>query len=142
MSLLLAVDGSESALSATRKVVELAARFREAPKVELITVHLPVPQVGGLTSVVSREDVDRYYREEGEAALAEARKILDEAGVAYNAHVFVGKPAHTIVEQAERLGCEAIVMGTRGLSSVSSVLVGSCAIKVLHLARVPVMLVH
>ena len=91
---------------------------------------------------MSREALDRYYREEGEAALAEARKILDDAGISYSAHVFVGKPAHTIVEQAERLGCEAIFMGTRGLSSVSSVSVGSCAIKVLHLARGPVMLVQ
>jgi nucleotide-binding universal stress UspA family protein len=142
VAILLAVDGSESALSAARKVVELAACLKAMPRVELITVHLPVPQVGGLSNVVSRETVDRYYREEGEAALAGARKVLESAGIAYSAHVFVGKPAHTIVEQAERLGCEAIFMGSRGLSTVESVLVGSCATKVLHLARIPVVLVH
>jgi nucleotide-binding universal stress UspA family protein len=142
VAIFLAVDGSEPALAAARKAVEVARRFRETPRIELATVHLPVPKVGGVTNLVSQEMLDRYYREEGEAALGGARAILDESGVDYTAHVFVGKPAHTIVEEAQRLACEVIFMGTRGLSTVASVLVGSCAMKVLHLARVPVVLVR
>lgn len=142
MAILLAVDGSQPALAATRKLVELAGRLKEPPRIELLTVHLPVPEVGGMSNVVSPEMLERYYRDEGDAALAGARAILDAAALGYTAHVFVGKPAHTIVEQAERLGCEAIFMGSRGLSAVASLLVGSCAMKVLHLARVPVVLVH
>jgi nucleotide-binding universal stress UspA family protein len=86
--------------------------------------------------------LERYYRDESEAVLAGAREILDAAALAYSVHVFIGRPAHTIAEQAEHLGCEAIFMGTRGLSTVASILIGSCAMKVLHLARVPVVLVH
>lgn len=140
--ILLAVDGSESALNATRKLVEMAALLKEPPNVELVTVHLPVPPIGGISTVVTHDMLEHHYREEGEAALAEAKRILDSGGLAYTAHVFVGKPAHTIAEQAQRLDCEAIYMGTRGMSTVSSILVGSCATKVLHLAHVPVFLVH
>jgi nucleotide-binding universal stress UspA family protein len=142
VAIFLAVDGSQAALAAARKAAEVATRLREPPRIELATVHLPVPDVGGVAKVVSREMLDRYYREEGDAVLAGARAILEHAGVAYTPHVFVGKPAHTIVEQAQELGCEAIFMGTRGLSTVASVLVGSCAMKVLHLARMPVVLVR
>ena len=40
-----------------------------------------------------------------------------------------------------RLGCDAIVMGTRGLGTVQTLLLGSTALKVLHLVDVPVTLI-
>lgn len=140
--ILLAVDGSEHGIAVARRLVESFAWYRDKPKIELITVHLPVPHIGGMGAVVSHEMLDRYYREEGEKNLSEAKKILDGAGAAYNAHIFVGHIAQTIVEQAKHFGCDMIYMGTRGHGAAASVLVGSVAIKVLHLAHIPVVLVH
>ena len=40
---LLPVDGSESAERATRKLIETAGWCKEQPKIDLLTVHLPVP---------------------------------------------------------------------------------------------------
>jgi nucleotide-binding universal stress UspA family protein len=140
--ILLAVDGSEHGLAVTRKLVESLAWYKERPKIELITVHLPVPHIGGMGTVVSHEMLDRYYREEGEKHLAGAKHILDGVAAAYTAHVFVGQTADTIVEQAKHFGCDMIYMGTHGHGAAASALVGSVAIKVLHLAHVPVVLVH
>ncbi len=143
MKILLAVDGSEGAAQATRKLVEATRAFKEAPGIELVTVHLPVPPVGGFAgSVVPRDAIEQYYREEGEKALAPSKRILDEAKVGYTAHILVGDIARTIVEQAQKLHCEMIYMGTRGKGAVSSVLLGSVSTKVLHLAHVPVVLVR
>ena len=141
--ILLAVDGSESALRAARKLIEGAAAYREPPQVELVTVHLPVPHVGGFAgTVVSHEMMDKYYREEGEKALAACKQALNEAGLRYTQHILVGDVARAIVERADKAGCQMIYMGTRGMTALSNMLLGSVATKVLHLAHVPVVLVH
>ena len=143
MRILLAVDGSDSAVRATRKLVELISALREPPEVELVTVHLPVPHVGGFSGVVmSHEMVEQHYRDEGEKALAPSKRILDDAKVGYRAHILVGDIARAIVEEGEKLRCDMIYMGTRGMGAMSNMLVGSIGTKVLHLARVPVVLVH
>lgn len=143
LRILLAVDGSESAVRATRKLVESAAAHKEPPQVELVTVHLPVPHVGGFSGVViSNEMIEQHYREEGEKALAPSKEILDAAGIRYTTHILVGDIAKAIAEHADKTRCDMIYMGTRGMSAVSHMLVGSIATKVLHLAHVPVVLVH
>ena len=143
MKIVLAVDGSETAVRATCQLVETVAWYKETPQVELVTVQSPVPHVGPFARVVISQDmVDCYYREEAEKALAPSKQVLDTAGIRYSPHALVGEIAQAIVEHARKSGCDMIYMGTRGMSAISSALLGSIAIKVLHLARVPVVLVQ
>ena len=142
LKILLAVDGSESAVRAVRKLVETVGWYKAPPAVELVAVHLPVPLVGFADAVVSRQMTERYYREEGERMLAAARQLLDAAGIRYTAHILVGAIAQTITEHAHGSSCHMIYMGTRGMTALSNVVMGSTATKVLHLAEVPVVLVH
>ena len=114
MRILLAVDGSPNSLDAVVSLIKHMDWFRDPPPaVRLVTVHLPVPKIGGMSHAVSHDMIDRYYREEGEKSLAEAEKD----------------------------GCDLIYMGTRGLGPVTSLVLGSVAMKVLHLSKVPVILV-
>ena len=143
LKILLAADGSESSLRAARKLVESAGWYREPLEVELVTVHLPLPQVGGFAgSVVSHDMVEKYYSEEGGKALAPARKLLDAAGVRHVPHILVGEISPSLVSHAQKTGCQMLYMGTRGMSAVSNLVIGSVATKVLHLSTVPVVLVH
>lgn len=139
MKILLAVDGSETAVRATRKFVETSAWYKQAPQVLLVTVQLPVPYVF-FAGVASQNVVEKYYRDEGEKALAPSKQVLDAAGIRYSPHVLVGQVAQTIVDHAQKSGCDMIYMGTRGMSAISSAVLGSIAIQVLHLTRVPVAL--
>jgi nucleotide-binding universal stress UspA family protein len=139
---LLAVDGSEGAQRATRVLIANAALYKDPVEVELVTVHPPLPPIGALSGVVvSREMIDRYYREEGEKALAPSRQLLDNAGVKYVLRVLVGDIAQTLVEHATTTGCSMICMGTRGLTPVRNLVLGSVSHKVLHLSPLPVLLV-
>lgn len=143
LKIMLAVDGSDSASRATQTLIEAAGWYKEPLEVELVTVHLPLPQVGGFAgSVVSHDMVEKYYSEEGGKALAPARKLLDAAGVRYVPHILVGEVAPSLVSHAQKTGCKMLYMGTRGMSAVSNLMVGSVATKVLHLCTVPVVLVH
>jgi nucleotide-binding universal stress UspA family protein len=143
LKLLLAVDGSESASRATQNLIETAGRYAERPEVELLTVCPAVPVVDATSSAAAERDmIDRYYREQGEKALAPSRELLQRAGIKYAAHALVGDIAPTIVEHARNTGCQMIYMGTRGITPIANLVLGSVATKVLHFARVPVTLIR
>ena len=142
MKILLAVDGSKSALDAVDCLIEHADWYREKPAVELVTVHLPVPRLPRMGMVVGRNQIQRYYEEEGEAAQAAAKKKLDAAGVAYKASVLVGQVAESIVQHASKTRCDLIFIGNQGRTAAANMLLGSIATKVLHISRTPVLLVR
>lgn len=141
MKILLAVDGSKPSLDAVDLLIRQAGQYRAKPEVELVTVHLPVPKLGGLIASVSKEQLARYYQEEGEANLAAAKTKLDAAGVAYKASVLVGPIAESIVKQASQSKCDLIFMGSRGMSELGKALLGSTATRVLHISSLPVLTV-
>lgn len=142
MKILLAVDGSEASTRAAAKLAQMIGWLKEPPQIDVLTVHLPVPMFSHMGVVVTQEMLDRHYGEESAAALAPIRKVLDEAGVKYSPLRAVGPIAETIVDHAKRHGADMIFMGTRGMTAVSNVVMGSITTKVLHLAAVPVVLVH
>jgi nucleotide-binding universal stress UspA family protein len=141
MKILLAVDGSKPSLDAVALVIRSFGQLRDKPQVELVTVHLPVPKLGGLSAAVSKGQLAKYYQEEGEANLAAAKKKLDTAGIAYKASVLVGPIAETIVKQASESKCDLICIGSRGMSELGKALLGSTVTKVLHLASIPLLIV-
>ena len=74
LKVLLPVDGSESADRATQKLIRDAGLVQERPQIDLLAVHLPVPQFPNMGVVVSEEMLERYYAEECEACSHRARK--------------------------------------------------------------------
>jgi nucleotide-binding universal stress UspA family protein len=142
LKVLLPVDGSESALRATQKLIETLGWYKEQPKVDLLAVHLPVPRFPNMSVVVSDEMIERYYAEECGAMLAPSKKALEAASVKYTEYTLVGTIAESIIDQAKRSGSNMIYMGTRGMTALSNMVLGSVTTRVLHLAHIPVVLVH
>ena len=56
LKILLPVDGSPSAVRATQTLIETIGWYREAPSIDVLSVHLPVPRVPNLGSFVSRQN--------------------------------------------------------------------------------------
>ena len=139
---LLPVDSSESATRATQELIKTFGWYKEQPTVDLLAVHLPVHRFPNMSVVISNERLERYYAEECEDMLAPCKKGLDVAGVKYTAHTLVGAIAESIVEQAKQSGSDMIYMGTRGMTALSNMVLGSVTTRVLHLAHIPVVLVH
>jgi nucleotide-binding universal stress UspA family protein len=73
--------------------------------------------------------------------LKKACKAFDEAKISYIRHIGVGDAGEVINQYAKAKQCNYIIMGTRGMSSVAGMLLGSIASKVLHLSEVPIILV-
>jgi nucleotide-binding universal stress UspA family protein len=77
----------------------------------------------------------------GSRALAGAETLFDAAGVRYEREIGSGEPATTLIEMAERHGCDAIILGARGLGALRSALLGSVSQGVLHASKMPVTVV-
>ena len=142
LKVLLPVDGSKSATRAAKKLVETLAWYKGRPHIDLLAVHLPVPRFANMGAVVSNKMIERYYADECKRMLAPSQRILDAANVKYTVHTVVGSIAESIIEQAKQSGSNVIYMGTRGMTALSSMVLGSVATKVLHLTHVPVVLIH
>jgi len=130
--ILIAVDGSESAMRATTFASRLAGLCHGA--VDLVHVKPGLTVAGAVFG--SREKlVEHWSGRHAEEALAGARSVLERARVTYTEHVVASDDTHgAILEVARENSCGVILMGTRGLGPVTGLLLGSVAQSVLEQA--------
>lgn len=140
MRILVAVDGSKTSQEAVEWLVRHARELREPPAVELLTVHEPIPKLARFGLRLKRAEIARWYRRQGEANLKQAKRRLRRAGLKWREQIHVGPVARTIVRHAARTRCGLIVLGASGMGAAGSLLAASVAAKVLHLAKIPVLL--
>jgi nucleotide-binding universal stress UspA family protein len=138
-TMLVAYDGSEHSESAVHYAVEMARRVGEA-RIVLLNVQPPAMS-GEVSNLLTAEEVMEQHMAVGRDVLAPAGRMLEQSGVPFEARVGFGKPAETIVEHAQGVGCDAIVMGASSHGRVHSLVLGSVASKVAHAAPVPVTVV-
>ena len=137
-----ATDGSDHASEAVRIACDLAKKYNS----KLHIVH--TPQAVGDTLIVgytavpvppTKDEIEKAGREVIGAAESEVR----EAGISdFTSQLVSGDPAHAIVEEAKAHKSDLIVMGRRGLGSLSGLLVGSTTTKVSQLAPCAVLTVR
>ena len=136
--MLVAIDGSEH----SRRAVDYAARRAKGVpcKVDLLHVEKPVMawEVGPVSSADSALKVHQL---ESKEVLDAGARQFDQA-TEVERHAVTGEPAATILEQAARLGVDEIIIGSRGLRPLGAALLGSVAYKVVHDAKVAVVVVR
>lgn len=137
-SILVPVDGSDNAMRAVDHALTLA-RGCAAAQVHLLNVREPVYE--HVKDVMSREEVEKLEIAAGRLVLQPAQKMLDAAGVQNVGQVRIGPIADSIADYAREMLCNNIVMGTRGMGAIKSMLMGSVTTKVIHLVDIPVTLV-
>jgi nucleotide-binding universal stress UspA family protein len=137
---LVPVDGSNNALCAVRHVIKLV-QDRESLEIHLLNVQPPFR--GDVTSFVSKEDVQGFHLDEAHKCMKRACEILNEAGLHYTKHVYVGHAAQVIAEVAKELHCDKVIMGTHGYSTIKQLMMGSISHAAIHLMdpAIPVTLV-
>ena len=137
---LVPIDGSDIALHSVAWIVRHVAEYREPPQIHLINVQAALP--GDIGRFIDAETLRGFHLEAGMKALAAARYQLTAAGLPAELHVLVGDAASAIADFAENHDCTLILIGTRGHSGLTGTLLGSVAMKVVHLSRVPVLLIR
>ncbi|WP_151447847.1 universal stress protein [Lacisediminimonas profundi] len=140
IKLMIPVDGSEGSSRAVRYAINTAGLYKDPVELHVLNVQHPIVS-GNVRHFISHEELDRYYRENADAAMKPAIELLQKAGLHYTTHTALGDPAETVVQMAREKGCAQIVMTPRGLGNMAGMLLGSVTSKVIHLSTVPVLLV-
>jgi len=133
-------DGSKSATHALQYAIKLAKQ-RGNLSIHVVHAHEEPLIYGEIEVYVSNEKMAELQRKHSNGLLAAAEKLLRKAAVTYTKEITVGHIADAIAQRADELHCDCIVMGTRGMTAIVNLVMGSVATKVVHLANVPVTLV-
>ena len=139
LKVLLPVDGSENSNRAVKHLIHLIKNMG-AMEVHVVNVQPELLYIDILLKP-RQEVVDAWTQKAGRDASRSACALLDEAGIPYVFEFASGEVAEAIIWHAQHYQCDMIVMGTRGMGTVANLVLGSVAIKVMHLANVPVTLV-
>jgi nucleotide-binding universal stress UspA family protein len=125
MKVLVATDGSEQSMKAVGRALELAEK--EGAAITLLSVAL-----------YSKEDLDEIppniqEKLDAQAAnvLRKAKTLFDEKGIKVEAVLQAGYvPANIIIRKAEEGKFDGILMGSKGVSGLERLFIGSTAAKV------------
>lgn len=140
-NILVPFDGSKPAKRALEYILALQEEGLTRCVVHLLNVQ-PEPQLfGDYASQALVEKLNSEARRHGESINAEALHYLEAAGVDCHSHEAIGEVAAAVVDAVERYDCDTIIMGTRGMSNLANLVMGSVATRVVHEAKVPVVLV-
>ncbi|RKL65133.1 universal stress protein [Salipaludibacillus neizhouensis] len=137
-NLLVAIDGSDHSKRALEKAIELA-KLEGNSNIELLYV---------VAGNKSKSDV-LQYGDSDTASMKRKRMLLpieelvESAGVTSKTTVLHGKKgaAESIIEHANEGSYDALVIGSRGLGAVQTMIIGSVSHKVMKYVEMPVLMV-
>ena len=133
--ILVPIDDSEHSKNAFRHALELAQPVGGHVALLHCYGHIPMLIAGDARKTLLGELVH-----ESEKLLKPYAKQLREAGVEPVQIIKEGSAGDVIVQESEAGHYDLIVMGSRGLTDLEGMLLGSVAHRVITLARCPVLL--
>ena len=128
--ILVAVDFSEYADS----VLDVAVEFAKQLSAELHLVHafdVRIPLVTPYEVAIPTAFIEEAREAAASKLAALIRKVADD-GITATSHLSEVPAASAIVDLAEELGADLIIMGTRGHTGLKHVLLGSVAERTLR----------
>lgn len=137
-------DGSETATEAVRQAAELA-------KVAGATLHIvSAYNTGAQVKPGGEERLERPAdvpltetgREQVNFALDSASGVAKRSGIEVQAHAQEGDPADAIIDVAEQIKADLIVVGNKGMTGARRFLLGSVPNKVSHHAPCSVFIIR
>lgn len=136
-TILCATDGSDHAGKAVAVAADLGRRYDA--RVIILTAYDPIPRDLGTPYV---EELMNRRLKATEELMNAAMAVVKAQGVTPIVEMLEGPAARAILDVARTRRCDLIVMGSRGLSPVGAMLLGSVSMRVVHEASCPVLLIR
>jgi len=140
--LVVGTDGSQTADEAVRKAAELAGTA--GAELHIVSAYEPVaPARLREEAVEAPKDIEWAInpREDVDATLERAKGIAGE-GVTVEVHARQGDPADAILDVAEEIEADVIVVGNKGMTGARRFLLGSVPNRISHHAPCAVLIIR
>lgn len=133
--ILVPVDGSKNSELAVRHVVNQFFH-NSSMEIHLINIQSKLPRHIG--RFLSKQSVQEWNQEKSNLALASARTILETHAIPHGVISKTGDRAKIIADEARRLRCDQIVLGTARKNSLTRMLENSTTNKLIEITNIPV----
>jgi len=137
--ILVPLDGSELAESALPSVIHLAKGGYAG---ELILLNVVEPPPSWLAENMDIFELKRMEFNRAQEYIRGVQSRLASEGIDAKADVTEGRASQVIVEYATEKGVDLIVIATHGYTGMKKLMFGSVALRVLHDAHAPVLLIR
>jgi nucleotide-binding universal stress UspA family protein len=138
-SILVPTDFSPDADAALEHAIDFAKMF--GARIHLLHAYYIVPQAAAPLGYSFPAGLIDDVRQDAQRRIEALREKVKARGIEASAEVTGEPPSLAIVAAAERPKADLIAMGTRGLSGIKHVLMGSVAERTLRHAPCPVLTV-
>jgi nucleotide-binding universal stress UspA family protein len=140
MKILIAVDGSPF----TKRMLAYLTAHDEfpGPDHEYTVLHTVAPVPARAAAVIDKSTLDRFYQDSADKVFKPIRTFLTRQGISAKYVFKVGHAADTVAGFAEKGKFDLLVMGSHGHGSLTNLVLGSVATKVLARCSTPVLLVR
>ena len=146
MRILIGTDGSDDALAAARRAIEVLApgatlhvvSVAEAPAI--VSAGMESGFAGG---IATPQEIDAAWVGATKDAAAALERTVAAVGAAkVETSVLRGSPGPALCERADALGVDVVVVGSRGRGAIRRTLLGSVSTHVVNNAPCPVLVVR
>ena len=135
--IVLPVDGSDGSARAVAKALSLA----KETGVDITALYvMEFPYIASVDMNFSYPDIIEIIKKRGNGVLDKVKKQGLKLGVSVKTKLVEGIPDDQIIKEAKK--DDLIVMGCKGRTALSRILVGSVCEKVLHHSKSPVMVIR
>ena len=140
MKILVAVDGS----AFTKRMLAYLAAHDEwlGGRHEYTVVHAVPAVPARAATVLDKQVLLDYYDAEAEKVIKPIRQFFDKQGIKASYVNKVGVAADTIADAADKGKFDLLMMGSHGHGTLSNLVMGSVATKVLARCSTPVLLIR
>ncbi|BDC19015.1 universal stress protein [Acidianus sp. HS-5] len=135
---LVAYDGSSHAKKALDIAIDITKKYEA--KLDIVEVVDSTVFAGAGIAPVPADVIESVYNR-AKADIEEAKKKAKEGGIEAEGVILEGDPASAILEYANKNNVDLIVTGSRGLSSLKRVFLGSVSTRLVQEAKIPVMVI-
>lgn len=109
-----------------RQMAESEGLVHPHESTDRASINIPAEMVETLTEAREAEIDEEVIQAVGETLLARAKARANDKGLErVDTHLLEGETSHEIVAAAEKHVCDTIVIGSRGLDTLSGLLLGS-----------------
>ncbi len=134
--ILLAVDGSEYSVRATKEAIKISSLLDDYVVEAVFVVDFAKSKSDVLHSK-GKEQLELHRREK----LAPIVELLKKNNINHQTKLLHGEPGPTIIDYANKESFDLLVIGSRGLNTLQEMVLGSVSHKVMKRVKCPVLLV-